>query len=663
LRGLRERYRELLTRQAEDLPSLAWVECALLALATLLAKWMAVQHLFATAPLRARLVALARALPLDLLLLAVMFLLALLARRLPSLSAPLRAPSAAALILAQTLMSLALFANVEFFASWGSPLTPQLLQLAPPLARYILVLGVSDKSGVLSAGGALAVACLLLGPVLASWIGPLLVRGDRWTRTAWLAPAVLGVAGVCLLASPPLEYRETALRRLSLLAMVAPVRESSSAAAPATPEQTAALRELLGPEQDERPAQALSRLRGRPKNVVLWVWESVGARYLRSLHAQGVVATPQLDRLMGRGAVQFSQAYSECPLTVQTTWALITGLSPPAKPFVFQLYGDDPKVSLPRHGPTLHGELRRAGFRTGLFYSSYTRLWHARAILDLAPFDTLEDAQTLEAQGQPRHAFGVDDEATARRALAWLDGPDRRRPFALVYWSVETHIPYTWLGMPAALRAADGYTRYRAALERADGILGMFYDGLAERGLADDTLIVVVGDHGQGLGRPPRSWDLSHSFRVFEDGIHVPLVFLHSALKPPAGQPPLRVPTLVTHVDLFPTLLELLGLPPPAGLDGRSLLRPYPTRPFFARSLVWWPLAIRAGRYKLILPEAGGTAALYDIETDALEEHDLMRTRPEVGQLLLSELYRWHAERFQSDPTFGYHIPVSLPSS
>jgi hypothetical protein len=73
------------------------------------------------------------------------------------------------------------------------------------------------------------------------------------------------------------------------------------------------------------------------------------------------------------------------------------------------------------------------------------------------------------------------------------------------------------------------------------------------------------------------------------------------------------------------------------------------------------PLAVRAGQYKLILDEAGGTPSLFDLAHDPLETEDLMTRRPDVGQALLSELYRWNSERFRSDPTFGYRFMRKIP--
>jgi Sulfatase len=448
------------------------------------------------------------------------------------------------------------------------------------LAKFLAVRQVFPATPELSRLATLA------GPWLAKRLRPRLVRGRSWRSAAWIPLPTLLLIGLGGLMLRPRDYREETLRRLSLVGLFAQGPSEAVGARTVSATQQALIGKLLGPPSDAGRL-AFAPLARRPRNVVLWVWESIGARYLRSLSPLGEAATPNLDAAMARGAVDFSQAYAECPLTVQTTWALMTGLSPPAKPFVFALYGYRPGVQFPRSGPILTRELRRAGYRIGLFYSSYTRMWGTFRIFQLGPLDVLEDGDTLGSEGNVQEGLGVDDEVTERHALAWLGDLDRSRPFLLVFWNSESHKPYTWSGMPDALRAADDLSRYEAVIGRQDRIFGHFYSELVRRGLADDTLVVVVGDHGEGLGRPPRPWDHSHSFRVFEDDIQVPLLFLNPGLRSGSGPPLTRVSSLVSHVDLFPTLLDLLGLPAVSGIDGRSAARLWTPRPFFARSLVW----------------------------------------------------------------------------
>lgn len=657
--GRLARYQQLAEAQTADLPLFVWVQAAVLAVGLLAAKASAVALAFGGAALDQKLAALWRGAPVECLLAGSLFLATLLARRLPALTGRGRGAVVAGVLLGVLALLACAFVGVEFFAAWGAPFSGQLLELAPALYRYILMVGLSDSAGTLTLGALLALGGVLGAPVLVSWLRPRITDASRWRPLAWLPAVGLLSVGAVALSLPPRSYREGLVRKLNVLEMfdVSGGDEGLVAVSERSEREERLLRELLGPASDEA-ARALAPLRGRRLNVVVWVWESVGQRYLRSLHPLGLVATPRLDAAMARGSVEMTRAYTESPLTVQTTWALVTGRSPPAKPFVFALYGHAPDVPLPPHGEALHGLLKQAGYRTGMFNSSYTEMWSVDRVFELGPLDAFEDHAQL-ASGQVSYSgIGVDDNALRERAAQWVRGAE---PFFAWVWNVETHVPYTWVGMPARLEQADRLERYLATIERADAIFGDFYDELVRSGLDESTLVILVGDHGQGLGRGPRPWTFGHAFYVYEDDLHVPLVFLHPSLAAASPTRSQRVDTLCTHTDLYPTILDLLGLPVPGDLDGRSLARTYEPRPFFARSVTWWPQTVRAGRYKLILPEVGAAPSLHDVVADPWESRDISAEEPEIATVLASELARWHNERFTTDPTFGYRYMSDIP--
>ncbi len=642
------RGRRLVQEQLDDLPVLALVHCVILGFGVVAGKMLAARVAFGEANLLRQSEAALRALGDDLLMVGALTLLAALSRSLPRAWPSVRLPLAAGIMLTTQFCLAATFINVEFFGSWASTLTWELLRLAPNLAGYILLVGVSNSNGALTIWAVLAIASLLLAPGGFAWLRPAVVRGGRWHPAVWALALAPCLVGSVLMSLPQRDHRESTLRRLSLPAMLVPgwLSVDDVEAAELGPGDLERLHELTGSPSDAG-ARALAPLRGRRLNVVVWVWESVSARYLRSLHSMGVAEVPNLERIAASGSVSFSQSYAECPLTVQSTWALMTGMSPPAKPFVFV-----ESEQLPKQHGVLHGELGRAGYRTGGFYASYTVMWRTHRVFELAPFDVFEDADSPAlAQRYARNGIGVQDEAPVERALEWLSRLDRDAPFFALLWNTETHRPYTWAGMPPEMAAASEYERYLALLLRGDALFGQFYEGLRRAGHLEDTLVVVTGDHGEGHRRSGRPWHVSHGSQVFEDDVHVPLLFLHPSLGT------VEVDTLNTQADLFPTLLDVLGLPVPENLDGRSLARPYPGKPVFMRGSLWWPIALRAGRYKLILNAPGAAPSLFDLVADPGESHDVLAAEPEIARLLTSALYRWHSERFRSDPTFGFQMP------
>jgi lipoteichoic acid synthase len=639
-------YRQALAGALDDLPVFAWYQCVALLVGTLAAKLLAVAFALRALPLAERAAATLRVLPLDLLFVAAMFAAVLAADLIPRVGPRLRAALHVLLSLGPLVVLGVLFVDVEFFTSWGAPLSWELLQLAPAVAGYVFLVGVSDKSGALTTGAVLAIASLVAAAPAAVRLRPLLRRGAGWQRRALLPVPLLILLAALGLARSPRDSGESALRRLNVVTLVVPrAAQRHFDAAPASPAETEALRDMLGPPSDAG-RDALAPFPRRRMNVVVWVWESVGARYLKTFSPLGDIPTPQLDRALHAGGVAFTRFTTESPVSSQTTWALLTGTSPPAQPLVFALHGFDPTAVLPAHAPPLQQMLKDAGYRTAIVTSTLSRVWGQGKIFQIAPLDRFEDPDTIDAPAAARSGLGVSDDLMASRAQEWALG-SADQPFFLMFWNVETHNPYTWVGMPRSLHAAAPYDRYRAAVQRADATLGAFLDALDARGLRDDTLVVLVGDHGQGFSRS-KPWDVKHGNLVFEDDLAVPAAFLHPSLRAPGGR---AVAVPASHVDLYATILDLVGLEIPASANGRSLARTFAPAPSFSRAATWWPLSVRVADYKLILDEPGAVPALYDLAQDPLERTDASRAQPTVARLLHLELQRFQATRLRTDPT------------
>ncbi len=128
--------------------------------------------------------------------------------------------------------------------------------------------------------------------------------------------------------------------------------------------------------------------------------------------------------------------------------------------------------------------------------------------------------------------------ADVRRAVR----EPHEKPFAIVMWAYDTHEAYrdgegpaSWPAQydPPAIRGgrveAAEFHKYLKAIWRLDRFVGRLYDDLEARGLAEDTLIVVTGDHGESFGDHGL---LSHSTGLYEDQVHVPLILINPRLGP-----------------------------------------------------------------------------------------------------------------------------------
>ena len=225
----------------------------------------------------------------------------------------------------------------------------------------------------------------------------------------------------------------------------------------------------------------------------------------------------------------------------------------------------------PRHGvrlngvqrlgkdtPTLGRVLQSAGYRTGAFIGAY--VLDSRFGLDQG-FDTYEDEIPKGEAATGSLDADRRGDLVAARAIAWLRSlPDDGRPFFLWMHLYDPHAPYTppaeWLAR-ANGRAYDGEVAF------ADAQVGALLDALQATGRRERTLTIVAGDHGESLGE---HGEAGHGMLVYEAALRVPLVLAATGLPAATRDEP------VSLVDIFPTVLGLLGLGVPPASDGRDLL-------------------------------------------------------------------------------------------
>jgi arylsulfatase A-like enzyme len=633
----------LWARTKSDLPLFAALNLAVLPLSVLPARMLATSHAYPSAPL-ARLVGMVfHSLPLDLLASACLGLLIVFSRRF-RVPDRLRSPALVLIYAAFCAFGTLYYVAAGVFMRLGGPPSWELLVTVAPLVDHSSKVVSSDDPLIrLAILGVVWPAILI--PLLWS-SGSRLVRSSReWNRLTYALLLGLALAGGVGAVVPVGSYRERTLRRISPVNLLRPHdRATRVQATELRAEHQRVIERLLGEKRTEGQA-ALAALTPRKRNVIIWVWESVGERFLRSHHPLGGGRSPQLDRLEARGGVRFSNVHVECPLSVQSTFTLMTGSSPPASPRVY-------KTDLPivRRAPYLPSVLKAAGYHTAFLNSSYLSIWNENRFLREAGLDVVEDADSLPNRSRYRHQqWSIEGRAVVDRFFDWRDTLPALQPFYAVIWNVETHFHYAWIGMPPEYAKDDELTRYLRAIEYTDGLLGDLLEGLVARQLDHDTLIVVVGDHGQGLGRGDRPYDRFESLLVSEDATHVPLVFLHGDLPPG----PRVVSTPATLADVYPTLLDLLGLAVPEGIDGSSLARAYQPRVIVSRALTWWPLSARAGPLKLVVDYPDEPPELYDITSDPWESRDISGRHEDATRALSAYLEVETARRRREDASFA----------
>ena len=252
-----------------------------------------------------------------------------------------------------------------------------------------------------------------------------------------------------------------------------------------------------------------------------------------------------------------------------------------------------------------------------------------------APFDSM----WTEPGGAERYA------EQSARLEPHIENPLLRRFMA------PTREELTSAGVDEASFVAHEQAWYDGSIRGLDTELGRLMDRLGELGLADDTLLAFVADHGEEFLEHGRHW---HGQSVYGEVANVPLVLWGRGV--PAGK---VVEKTVQNLDVMPTLLDLAGIPLPERAQGRSLVplwseageeRP---RPAFTEHRVsetdgpdlYDSFAMVEGRFKLIwnvgVPAGVAEYELYDHSEDPLDLHDIAAEHPDVVERLRGELERW----------------------
>ncbi len=267
----------------------------------------------------------------------------------------------------------------------------------------------------------------------------------------------------------------------------------------------------------------------------------------------------------------------------------------------------------------------------GLF--THDRLVNDRGERDVGSYSTSARTTELGLAFIERQLMAVDSQPVAPFFL-WLHYFDVHEHDEMKDSDPALRALATRVGDPE--RRLGRVDKYRAMLGLIDEQVGLLIDALERRGLWERTIVVLVSDHGEGLGEHPRLPE-HHGRVLYNPLVHVPL-----AIRLP-GQPGRRVDDPVSVLDITPTLLQLVGAPVPAGVHGHSLL-PYllPGAPATLRSLTR-PLVLNESDqygvivwpYKLLVRPADNLTELYDLSEDFGERDNLAATTPHrVGELM-----------------------------
>jgi arylsulfatase A-like enzyme/Tfp pilus assembly protein PilF len=343
------------------------------------------------------------------------------------------------------------------------------------------------------------------------------------------------------------------------------------------------------------------------------------------------VRTPAIDALAADGVV-FERAYSHAPQTLPAHAALLSGRLP------FETgVRDNVGFTIDQSVRLLPEMLRDRGFATGGVVSAFV----LRKETGIAHGFDFFDGEMPPAS--PERTIGeVQRDGSASEAIAekWLNGVGTSRAFLFLHL-YEPHKPY------APPERFASYAPYDGEIAYVDEIVGKLTKYLKSHQLYDRSTIVLLSDHGEGLGD---HGEQEHGLFVYEEAIHIPLIIKQEG-NAAAGR---RVKDIVQHVDLAPTMLELVKAPIPGQLHGRSLkplldgtgtIEPVPvySEALYARYHFGWSelTALTDDRYRYI---KAPREELYDLARDPDERNNIAEERAQARQAMRSVLERLTAD-------------------
>ena len=393
-----------------------------------------------------------------------------------------------------------------------------------------------------------------------------------------------------------------------------------------------------------RPDRPAAPAQKRAESVVIIAIDTVRADRLgvAGYRRDGKSLTPTLDRLAGESAY-FKRVYAPAPNTPRSFPSIFASRYPS------QIHLDKEFQNYPNpleDNTTLFELLKQAGIAT---HGIASHFYFDRAPGIRQGFDSFDNEGALDIAGSNKDTASPRIVPKVEARLAELAKGGR---FALFVHLFEPHstymahdeFPITESGVAGLVQKYDYEIAY------VDMWIAKILEAIEKNGLRDQVMLVVLADHGEAFGvhRVAGQKMFFHGQTLYDELLRVPVL-----LRVP-GAKAIAVDDPVSLLDIAPTVLDGLGIAPPASMVGRSALAralggpALEPRPIFAQLLPapswnhkWMAMVSGDGRYKLIYRVSDRAFELYDLSQDPAEEKNLASSQPAVAGKLREELTRW----------------------
>lgn len=368
-------------------------------------------------------------------------------------------------------------------------------------------------------------------------------------------------------------------------------------------------------------------------NIVLFTIDTLRADHLEC-YGYDQVKTPNINRLAAEG-VRFSNFITAAPLTLPSHCSIFTGTYP-----LYHGVRDNGGFYLDPKHITLAELLKERGFRTGAFIGAF--VLDSRWGLDQGFEYYFDNFDLTKYKKISLDAVQRRGDEVLQEALHWIENQKEDRFFAWIHL-YDPHTPYDPPEPFKSHYQGRRFGLYDGEIAYVDNLIDEFLEFMQNEGLLEKTIIIFTADHGESLGEHKES---AHGFFIYEAVLHIPLIIRfpqNSRLQSRVILEPAQ------NIDLMPTILELVNLPIPSSVQGRSLLPliagkkgktvPAYSETFYPRYHFGWSelRSLRQGNLKFI---EAPKPELYDLSLDPKEINNIYVEKKAKAEQMKRELQK-----------------------
>jgi len=392
------------------------------------------------------------------------------------------------------------------------------------------------------------------------------------------------------------------------------------------------------PKRSDLPLnrELVATAKTRPMNVVQIVLESEGWD-ATTLANPKLKTTPYIAQLAKKSLLA-KRAYTVLPHTSKSLVGSQCGIAPPID-----------TVATEQHpggtgGRCFASMLNDQGYSTA-FFQSATRLFEGRdKVVRNFGFQHFYPWQSFDTKGfSTVNTLGYEDDIMVKPSLRWAE-KHRNKPFAMTYMTVTAHTEYVPpKGWPIVHYVDDKHHNiYLNTVRYQDRFVRHIIEGFTKKGLADNTIFVIMGDHGDGFREHGRRL---HSDTIWDEAARIPLLIYAPGLPELAGK---TIETPVVNSAVPPTLVDLMGYRVRGGAYENKSMLSGAGKPFHVSC--WDPsqcaaLITPATYRKFIYFYGQRPSELFDVRSDPGERHDLIATLSDAKRKRIERgIELWTAE-------------------